>query len=276
MTSELTPQLPLDSPAPTSATFGTVAAASVIAECLRVQADVPPRGALARALGRSPLSDESRPWYVGALGELDVAGRLDSIGEGWTVLHSVPIGTRGSDIDHVAAGAAGVFTINTKFHEDARVWVGSRRLLVNGQATDHLRNTRYEATRTQKLLSAAAGTDVPVTGVIAIVGAKQISVREQPSDIAVLDAARLTRWLKKQKPRLDEAQTDALSALVRDAATWTSEPPHQSDVSGFDALRREVVGAKRVRMIWGAAVLVGVLGVATPAVIGFYSRVLGG
>lgn len=276
MKSELPPQLPLDSPASTSSTFGAVAAASVMTECLRVQADVPPRGALARTFGRSPLSEESRPWYLGALGELDVAGRLDSLGEGWTVLHSVPIGTRGSDIDHVVVGAAGVFTINTKFHEDARVWVGSRRLLVNGQAKDHLRNSRYEATRTQKLLSAAAGTEVPVTGVIAIVGAKQITIREQPADVAVLDATRLTRWLKKQKPRLDQAQTAALSALVRDAATWTGEPQHESDVSGFDALRREVVGAKRVRVLWGGALLIAILGVTAPAAIDFYSRAVGG
>ncbi len=173
--------------------FGTVAAASVMAECLRVQADGPRRSALARTFGRSPLSDDSRPWYLGALGELDVAMRLGSLGEGWAALHSVPIGTRGSDIDHVVVGEAGVFTINTKFHEDARVCVGSRHLLVNGQAKDHLRNTRYEAMRTQKLLSAGAGSEVPVARVIAIVGAKQITIREQPTDIAVLDAARLTR-----------------------------------------------------------------------------------
>lgn len=252
MTSELPPQVSLDSPAAPSSTFRTVAAASVMAECLRVQADVKPRGTLARPFGRSPLSDESRPWYLGALGELDVAGRLDSLGEGWTVLHSVPIGTRGSDIDHVVVGAAGVFTINTKFHEDARVWVGSRRLLVNGQPKDHLRNTRYEATRTQKLLTDAAGTPIPVAGVIAIVGATQITIREQPADVAVLDAARLTRWLRKQKPRLDQTQTAALSALVRDAATWASEPQHNPDVPGFDALHREVVGAERARMLWGA------------------------
>ena len=276
MTSELPPQLPLDSPTPASSTFGTVAAASVIAECLRIQTDVPPRGAVARTFGRSPLSDDSRPWYVGALGELDVASRLDALSDDWTVLHSVPIGTRGSDIDHVVVGAAGVFTINTKFHEGARIWVGSRRLLVNGQPKDHLRNTRYEATRTQKLLSAAAGTEVLVTGVIAIVGAKQITIGERPADVAVLDAARLTRWLKKQKPRLDELQTAALSTLVRDAATWTSESQHQPDISGFDALHREVVGAKRVRMIWGGALLVAILGVTVPMALDAYGRLLGG
>ncbi len=276
MTSEIPPQLPLDSPAPTLSSFGTVAAASVMAECLRVQADVPPRGAIARTFGRSPLSDESRPWYLGALGELDVASRLASLGEEWTVVHSVPIGTRGSDIDHVVVGAAGVFTINTKAHNGARVWVGSSRLLVNGQSTDHLRNTRYEATRTQKLLTDAAGTPVPVTGVIAIVGAKQITMRERPADVTVLDAARLTRWLKKQKPRLDQAQTAAVSALVRDAATWTSEPQHDPDVSEFDALHREVVGAERVRMLWGAALLVVILGVTVPIALDYYSRLIGG
>lgn len=247
-----------------------------MAECLRVQADVPPRGAVARTFGRSPLSDDSRPWYVGALGERRVASLLEQLGDEWIVLHSVPIGTRGSDIDHVVVGAEGVFTINAKFHEGARVWVGSRRLLVNGQATDHLRNTRYEATRTQKLLSAAAGTDVPVTGIIAIVGAKQITIRERPVDVAVLDAAQLTRWLKKQKPRLDRAQTVALSTLVRDASTWTSEPQHEPDVSGFDLLHREVVGAKRVQMIWGGALLVAILGVSAPTALDYFSPLFGG
>ncbi|MFT3796971.1 nuclease-related domain-containing protein [Microbacterium sp.] len=275
MPSEIPPQLPLDSPALTLSTFGTVAAASVMTECLRVQAGVPRRGPLARTFGRSPLSEESLPWYLGALGELDVAKRLDSLGESWTVLHSVPIGTRGSDIDHVVVSEAGVFTINTKFHEGARVWVGSRRLLVNGQAKDHLRNARYEATRTRKLLSAAVGTEVPATGVIAIVGAKQITIREQPTDVAVLDAARLTHWLKKQRPRIDRAQTAALSALVRDAATWTDEPQHESDVSGFAELHREVVGAKQVRMLWGAALLIAILGVAASALIEFYGHAFG-
>jgi hypothetical protein len=247
-----------------------------MAECLRTQAEVRPRSALARLIGRSPLSDESRRWFLGALGELDVARRLESLDHGWTVLHSVPIGTRGSDIDHVVVGEAGVFTINTKFHEGARLWVGNRRLLVNGQKTDHLRNTRYEVTRTQKLLSAAAETEVPVTGLVVVVGAKQITIREQPADVAVLDAARLIRWLNTQKPRLGQGQRTALSVLVRDAATWTSEPSHETDISGFDALHREVVGAKRVRMLWATGMIIAILGVAAPAVIEVYSRAFGG
>jgi hypothetical protein len=33
----------------------------------------------------------------------------------WTVLHSVPVGTGSTDIDHIAIGPAGVFTLNTKY-----------------------------------------------------------------------------------------------------------------------------------------------------------------
>lgn len=276
MTTEIPPQLPPDSPAAATRDFGTVTAASVMAECLRVQADVLPRSAFARSIGQSPLSDDSLPWYRGALGELNVASLLASLDDGWTVLHSVPIGTRGSDIDHVVVGAAGVFTINSKFHEGARVWVGGRRVLVNGQKTDHLRNTRYEVVRTQKLLSTVVGADVPVRGAIVIVGAKQITIREQPTDVAVVGASQLLRWLKKQKPILEPAQLSAVAAVVRTEATWSGEPSGVPDTSGFATLRREVESARRTRMAWGIAALVAILGTAGPLAFDFYARMLGG
>lgn len=256
--------------------FGSVAAASVITECLRVQADVAPRSAFARLFGRSPLSDDSRPWYLGALGELDVAARLASLDDSWTVLHSVPVGTRGSDIDHVVVGVAGVFTINAKFHEGGRVWVGSRRLLVNGQKTDHLRNTRHEVARTQKLLTSATGSTVPVRGAIVIVGAKEMIIRERPDDVAVLGAPQLVRWLKKQKPLLEPAQASAVATAVRNRATWSSEPIAAPDTSGFAALRRDVESAGRTRMAWGFALVIAVLGLTVPPALDFYRRVVGG
>lgn len=269
MTTDLSPQLP-------PRAFGTVAAASVMTECLRVQADVLPRSAFARFAGRSPLSDDSRPWYLGALGELDVAARLESRDADWIVLHSVPVGARGSDIDHVVVSESGVFTINSKFHENASVWVGSRRILVNGQKTDHLRNTRYEVARSEKLLSAVVGSNAPVRGVIVIVGAKEIKIREQPDDVAVLGAPQLVRWLKNQPPILEPAQMTAVTKAVRNEATWSNERSALPDSSRFAALRREVASARHTRMTWGAAVLVAVLGITVPLALDFYGRMLGG
>lgn len=205
-----------------------------------------------------------------------MAARLESLGDEWVVLHSVPVGTRGSDIDHVAVGPGGVFTINSKFHEGARVWVGSRRLLVNGQKTDHLRNTRYEVARTQKLLSAVVGSHVPVRGAIVIVGAKEIKIREQPDDVAVISSPQLVRWLTKQKQTLDPVQASTLAAVVRDTATWSIEPSPLPDTSGFAALRRDVESARRTRMAWAAALLIAVLGVTVPIALDVYGRVLGG
>jgi len=155
------------------------------------------------------------------------------------------------------------------------VWVGGRRLLVNGQKTDHLRNTRFEVTRTRKLLATVVGSDVPVRGVIVVVGAKDIHIREQPEDVAVLEAARLVRWLNKQMPVLDAPQLAALTSVIRDSSTWSNEVSQIPDTTQFDALDREVGNARRTRMTWGMAILFAVLGVTAPVAFDFYGRVFG-
>ena len=48
---------------------------------------------------------DERAWRVGAGGEETVGGRLEKLAKhGWHVLHAVPVGDRGSDIDHVVIG----------------------------------------------------------------------------------------------------------------------------------------------------------------------------
>lgn len=71
-------------------------------------------------------------------------------------------------IDNVPIGPAGVFTINTKRHRGKKIWVGERMLMVAGQKTDHLRNSRYEAKRASKLLSAATGIPVEAHPILAV------------------------------------------------------------------------------------------------------------
>jgi hypothetical protein len=51
---------------------------------------------------------DERAWRIGAVGEEAVAKRLEGFGAGWRVLHSVPVGKRGSDIDHLVIGPGGV------------------------------------------------------------------------------------------------------------------------------------------------------------------------
>ncbi|MGN6782010.1 MAG: nuclease-related domain-containing protein, partial [Marmoricola sp.] len=60
---------------------------------------------LARVLD---VKTEERAWRVGAAGEQAVAAQLAKLGPGWRVLHSIEVGDRGSDIDHVLIGPGGV------------------------------------------------------------------------------------------------------------------------------------------------------------------------
>ncbi len=53
----------------------------------------------------------------------------------WRVLHAIPVGERGSDIDHLAIGPAGVFTINAKYHAGAKIWVGGDTFLCRCERT---------------------------------------------------------------------------------------------------------------------------------------------
>ncbi|SDC05781.1 Nuclease-related domain-containing protein [Raineyella antarctica] len=101
-----------------------------------------PNIAAARAEGQRPTllrrivlgKDAYSTWERGAIGERLVWEELRKLDSraGWGFLNSIPVGTNGSDIDHVVVGPAGVFTINAKYHDGARIWVGGDTILVNG------------------------------------------------------------------------------------------------------------------------------------------------
>ncbi|MEY2848054.1 MAG: hypothetical protein RI885_719, partial [Actinomycetota bacterium] len=117
---------------------------SVAAECLRVQALAETDDPSLRSTDRIRLHADAWPWYQGALGEIHIGHLLSSLGPDWTVLHSVPIGAKDSDVDHVLVGPNGVFVLNTKHHAGASIWVGDVVLMVNGDKTFHLRTARSE------------------------------------------------------------------------------------------------------------------------------------
>ncbi|WP_188744853.1 nuclease-related domain-containing protein, partial [Agromyces bauzanensis] len=158
---------------------------------------MPASTAVQRLFGDSPLGREAEPWYVGALGQPEVARRLAGLGPGWCALHSVPVGSGAGDLDHVVIGPAGVFAVNTKHHRGQNVWVGAKRILVTGQRTDHLRNAAYEGKRTSKLLSVSTRMLVDVTPIITIVGARRMTVRERPDTVTVLREFDLVGWLRR-------------------------------------------------------------------------------
>ncbi len=167
---------------------------------------------------------DERAWRVGADGEEAVGARLEKLRDrGWYLLHSVPVGKKDSDIDHVAIGPGGVFTLNTKNHPGGKIWVAKYQMRVNGHVVPYLRNASHEATRASKLLTKAAGLDVSVRSCVVVLTGTlipEVNIKQMPDDVMVLDRMDVPRWFKKRRPLLTPEQVDAIYAVARRSDTW--------------------------------------------------------
>jgi hypothetical protein len=223
-------------------------------QLLALHGEGPARSWWDRFLGTSPLTDETRPWFKGALGEIAVGSILSRLGPEWTVLHAVPVGSGSSDIGHVLIGPAGVFTLNTKNHAGHTVWVGEHALLVAGQKKHHLSHARHEAARARKRLSAAVGEPVPVTAVPVLLEPKKLTIKQRPAGVEVVTDRRLLRWLRRRRPVLTSGQVARITAAAVLPGTWHDHPaPPQDRVAlqeRFAGLRDSVRTARRRRNLW--------------------------
>ncbi|WOQ70502.1 nuclease-related domain-containing protein [Microbacterium limosum] len=227
--------------------------ASVIGECLRRQAASPPRSRLGTIFGRSPLSSLARPWYVGALGEIAVGRLLDGVGPGWSVLHAVPVGCDGGDIDHLLIGPAGVFTVTTLLHEGEHRRARDRDPLY---AAGVGRRAVAEAARAARQLSAAAHLPIGVRALVVTVGARSLSDHASPEGVLVLRDRDLTRWLRSAPQVWHAGDVARISSIAARPGTWMThrgEHADPVDVPAFVRLRRQVRRAAGTRAAWVAA-----------------------
>ncbi|MEV8135829.1 nuclease-related domain-containing protein [Microbacterium aurantiacum] len=247
--------------------------AAAMAQCLAVQERTRPRSAWARLVGRSPVCEDALPWYVGAVAEREVAARLRRLGPDWVSAAGVRLDTHAPPVELVLVGPGGVYTVTTKFLQDARVRVGSLRLLVDGTRMPYVRAAREEAARIRSVLSAPpplprSGHPAPpapavaVTPLIVVVGARRVELVDPPRDVVVLRDRALTRWLRR-RPRIlegvaraivvDRLAAAASAPLVlsgRGAAKTETDLTRPPDVVAFAALRRQVRNAAAVRGLW--------------------------
>jgi hypothetical protein len=238
----------------TASTGDTVAAQAAILELLHAQGELAPRSAVARVFGMSPLSHETHALYRGVVGEIEVGEALDRLGPEWAVRHALPVEAGLGDIDHLVIGPAGVFIIATKNHSGLNVWASQRTLMVAGVRQPHIRNMEYEMGSVERILSAASGSAVEVSGILAVVAAKSLVVREKHRDVAVLAASHLVTWLQRHKRVLSAEQVASISTAASRASTWSDVEPVAAPPllvrEQFEALRSEVRHAWRVQMTW--------------------------
>ncbi|MBM9509312.1 nuclease-related domain-containing protein [Actinacidiphila acididurans] len=168
------------------------------------------------------LSLGADDWQTGLEGERTVGAALKQLpSSGWRVLHAIQWPS-GADIDHLAIGAAGVFTINAKHHAGARVWVGKNMIRVNNRSTDHLRFALDEAERVAKVLRHWCGWDVPVQPVIAVVGAANIDFTDDAPPVIVVDRHHLVGQLMSLPAAVPEHRISHVYEVARRNDVWMS------------------------------------------------------
>ncbi len=182
----------------------------------------PVRTVLARVLG---VHTDERAWRIGADGEEKVAAQLAKVAKKnprWRFLHAIPVGDRGSDIDHLIIGPGGVFTVNAKHHPGAKIWVGGNTLMVNGIRQPYVRNSRHEAQRAAKLLTATCGFPVLVEGLIVTVNAREFEVKSQPQGLHVTWRNNLAKWLLRHGDIHSDQTIEAIYEAARRSTTWSA------------------------------------------------------
>lgn len=180
----------------------------------------PRRAALARVLG---VHTDERAWRIGADGEEKVAIQLAKVAKKdprWRFLHAIPVGHRGSDIDHLLIGPGGVFTINTKNHPGAKIWVGGNTFMVNGHRQPYVRNSRHEAGRAAKLLTTACGFSVHVQGLIVTVNAADVVIKSPTDGVDVTWRNNLVTWLLRHGQIHAPDVLDTIYEAARRSVTW--------------------------------------------------------
>ncbi|MEV0740978.1 nuclease-related domain-containing protein [Streptomyces sp. NPDC050549] len=190
---------------------------AALIEAIAARGPSPAKRLLMRVLRRPSEWDS---WYVGLEGERRVGRELARLSpRGWRVLHGVPKGN-GGDIDHLLIGPGGVFSINTKCHQGASVWVGDTMARVNrGQPAPYARASRAEAAYVQGVLERHCGFPVPVEPVLVFVGVTSLHRAATRYTVRIYQEREVSA-LGPLTGRLTAAQINQVYAVARHRRVW--------------------------------------------------------
>lgn len=235
-----------------------IAAQSAMAAVLDAQRSAPPRTALARLFGVSPLAASARASYRDALGELIVGDVLENLGQRWDVLHDVPLGS--STLDHLLIGPPGVFAVRAANLGERDVVI-DRQLIVAGEPTEEIAETARQADVASEHLSVAAGESVRVRALLVVVGARRVVVRRPAAVVRVVASDDLERMLQRAPRILAGDEVAAVSDLADLESTWPMPTASALDVQGlhrsFAVVRAQVRSALLRRVVWATSAFLG-------------------
>lgn len=259
---------------------------SAMQRVVDAQRDVPARGRVARLLGSSPLSAESRAAYRVAIAGMTAGDVLRGLGQRWDVLHDLALA--GAVLDHLAIGPSGAYAIRAVDCGGGDAAATATSLTVAGEDRDDLRIVRTQAAEATAALGQA------VEPLLVLVGARRASIT---SDAPVVDAGGLHRRLSRAPKLLDGDRVAALSDLADLPSTWAWGAGGRRDTARlhdgtaqvrddtvqlhddtvrlhdrFGSIRAEVRSAAGVRFAW----IAGAAGIAVGVVWGVVAVLVGG
>jgi hypothetical protein len=199
---------------------------SVASKCLEVQAAAEARDPSLKTDSGVRLHDDAWSWYQGALGEMRVGEMLRALGPEWFVRHAVPIGASTKDVDHLVTGPGGVFSINTKHHAGASIWVGDFAIRVNNFDDHYGSQSARDGADVAKRLTAKTGFDVAVTPTLAFLDPKSISDKSSAGKrrVSAVDASRLVAWLRSQPRAFSDTELALIKIAAEEPETWHVDP----------------------------------------------------
>ncbi len=173
-----------------------------------------------RALGLGQFPADARSWHDGALGELLVGQELSFLPPEWHVLHAVPAGSAGADIDHLVIGPPGIFVLNTKRHPNAMVKVGTHVVWINGYQQNHYQSTiRSRCEHVHRQLFSATNELSPVHPVLVFAQAQRLQ-HQGPQVVMSAMSQDLTRFLVSLPAQLTTHQVRNLAEAAAKPRTW--------------------------------------------------------
>lgn len=172
------------------------------------------------AIGSSSIPTELMSWHIGAVGEQIVGQELALLPEGWRVLHAIPAGSAGADIDHLVIGRGGVFVLNTKHHARRKVGVGTHVVWIDGhQSAGYQRELLNRCRQVDQALFIGGLHGRSATPVLVFVNCSRLNTSGEQA-VASVTSHDLVRWLLAQPATLTDEQVDALAAAAAAPRTW--------------------------------------------------------
>ncbi|MEV1078743.1 nuclease-related domain-containing protein [Streptomyces sp. NPDC050211] len=190
---------------------------AAVLESIAARGPSPAQRLWAKALRRPSEWDS---WYTGLEGERRVGRELQRLSShGWKVLHGVPK-ANGGDVDHLLIGPGGVFTINTKHHQGASVWVGDTMAKVNGgEPVPYAAASKAEAAYILRVLERYCGFSLPVEPVLVFVGVASLDRAATQYTVRIYQEREVSA-LALLSGKLTPDQLERVYAVARHRRAW--------------------------------------------------------